>query len=260
MTVARWSAALALCGFVLLVPRSAPADLGLDVSPAKYEMEASAGQRQTIPITVRNTGADTVHIQVSLVDFTVGANGQYVFLPPGKNKYSMAPWVSLNPREFDVAPNTLTQVRVSVAVPAAASGEHSVIAFFQTRPTRKPGGVSFSERIAAKIYELVPNTLQLSGEVDDVSARTSPEGERYLVGFKNTGNAHVYLNGRIEVKQGSTVVERIEIPKQMLVERGGQRIVDVVGKKLQPGSYTAIALIDYGGPNLSGGEKTFTVR
>jgi len=260
MTVAKWSTALAVVTLALLVPRSAPADLGLDVSPAKYEMEIPAGQSQTVPITVRNTGADTVHIQVSLVDFTVGANGQYQFLLPGKNKYSMAPWVSLNPREFDIQPNTLTQVRVSVTVPAAATGEHSVIAFFQTRPTRKPGGVSFSERIAAKLYELVPNTLQLSGEVDDLSARPSPDGERYLVGFKNTGNAHVYLNGRIEIKQGSTVVERIELPKQMLVERGGERIVDVEGKKLGPGSYTAIALIDYGGPNLTGGEKTFTVR
>ncbi|HVA37592.1 MAG TPA: hypothetical protein VNJ51_08265 [Candidatus Dormibacteraeota bacterium] len=260
MTVAKWSAALAVIALALLTPRSAPADLGLDVSPAKYEMEVPAGQTQTFPITVRNTGGDTVHIQVSLVDFTVGANGQYVFLPPGKNKYSMAPWMSLNPREFDIAPNTLQQVRVSVAVPAGTTGEHSVIAFFQTRPTRKPGGVSFSERIAAKIYELVPNTLQLSGEVDDLSTHATPVGERYLVGFKNTGNAHVYLNGRIEVKQGSNVVERIDLPKQMLVERGGSRIVDVVGKKLAPGSYTAVALIDYGGPNLTGGEKTFTVR
>lgn len=244
----------------LLFPQSSRADLGLDVSPAKYEVQLPAGQTDTVPITVRNTGVNVVHVQVSIVDFSVGANGQYVFFRPGTNKFSAATWMSVNPREFDLPPNTLSQVRLSLSVPAQASGEHSAIVFFQTRPTRHQGGVSFSERIAAKIYELVPNTLRLTGEVDDVSAKSGADGERYLVGFKNTGNAHVYLNGRIEIKQGSTVLERIELPKQMLVERGGARVVDVVGKKLPPGSYTAIALIDYGGPNLTGGEKTFTVR
>ncbi len=245
---------------MLLLPQSSRADLGLDVSPAKYEVQLPAGLTQTVPLTIRNTGADVVHVQVTIVDFNVGTNGQYAFFRPGTNKYSAATWMSVNPREFDLQPNTLSQVRLSLTVPAQASGEHSAIVFFQTRPTRHQGGVSFSERIAAKIYELVPNTLRLAGEVDDVSSKSVSGGQRYLVGFKNTGNAHVYLNGRIEVKQGSKLVERLEMPKQMLVERGGARVIDVVGEKLPPGSYTAVALIDYGGPNLTGGEKTFTVR
>jgi hypothetical protein len=68
------------------------------------------------------------------------------------------------------------------------------------------------------------------------------------------------LSGRVEIRQGSQVVERIPFSQGLLVERGGKRLIDAGGKKLPPGSYSAVALIDYGGPNLVAGQTTFTVR
>ena len=238
----------------------APADLGLDVQPAKYELQASPGKAETIPITVRNTGGAAVHVLVTMSDFDVGTSGAMRFVEPGKGRYSLSKWSQVSPREFDLEPNAFTQVRFSVNVPQAASGEYSTLVFFQTRPTRRPGGVSFSERIASKVYEIVPESLKVGGEVEDVEAKPVPEGQRYLVGFKNTGNVHVYLNGRVEIKQGSQIVDRITMPAQMLVERSGSRIIDIVGKKLPPGSYSAVAYVDYGGPNLTAGQVKFTVH
>ena len=68
------------------------------------------------------------------------------------------------------------------------------------------------------------------------------------------------MSGRIEVKSGGQVVDRILMPKDMLVERDGKRIIEAVGKKLAPGSYSALALVDYGGQNLIAGQTTFVVR
>ena len=62
------------------------ADLGLDVVPAKYEMQASAGKSDTVPITVRNTSDVPIHILVSLNDYEIGTNGVLRFLDPGKGK------------------------------------------------------------------------------------------------------------------------------------------------------------------------------
>lgn len=237
------------------------ADLALDVSPAKYELQVPAGQSQTIPITIRNAGDAPVHVLASLSDFTVGRDGTYAFFDAGKTPFGMGKWVTVNPREFDLEPKAFMQVRFSVSIPSSATGEYSSIVFFTTRPTRRAGGgVSIAERVASKLYNIVPNTERFGGEIDDVSARADGESQKYTVGFRNTGNAHVYLNGRVEVKKDGQTVERVAMPKEMLVERSGKRLIEAVGKKLGPGSYTAVALVDYGGPNLIAGQTQFTVR
>lgn len=250
-----------IAGIVLAMTAPAPADLSVDVSPAKYELTTSPGKQETFPITVRNTSNATVHIVASLADYMVGPTGNYAFGPPGKSPYSLGKDITINPREFDIEPGSFTQVRFSVDVPAGASGEYSNLVFFTTRPTRKGGGLSIAERIASKIYVMIPESTRIGGEVDDVKAQTLSDGQHYLVDFHNTGNAHVYLSGRVEIKQGGTLIDRATFPQGLLVERAGKRLIDVVGtRKLAPGSYSVVALVDYGGPNLVAGQANITVR
>ncbi|HTW83016.1 MAG TPA: hypothetical protein VMD91_02975 [Candidatus Sulfotelmatobacter sp.] len=247
---------------VLGLAAAAPsaADLSVDVSPAKYELQTEPGKQETFPITVRNTSQAQIHIVASLVDYTVGRDGQYAFAAPGKGQFSLSKDITINPREFDVDPGSFTQVRFSVDVPAGANGEYSNLVFFTTRPTRHGGGLSIAERIASKIYVIIPDTTHIGGEIDDVRMQSAADGAHYLVNFHNTGNAHVYLSGRVEIKQGSAIVDRLTLPSGLLVERGGTRVVDILGKKLPPGSYSVVALVDYGGPNLVAGQTNVTVR
>jgi hypothetical protein len=245
---------------VLAAAYPAPADLSLDVAPAKIEEQLVPGTQQTIAITVRNTSDTPMHIQSTLTDFSVGPTGTYVFGKPGTNRYSLAAWASLNPREFDIPPNSFQLVRMTLNVPSAISGEYSGIAFFATRPPRHAGGgISFSERVASKVYGYA-SSVRFDGVVDDIAAKETGIGERFLVGFKNNGNAHTYLNGRIEIHKGSETVDRVAFDPMLLVERGGRRVIEAYSKKLAPGSYTALVLIDFGGPNLAGGQTSFTVK
>jgi hypothetical protein len=250
--------ATAVCAIALSAPSAA--DLSVDVSPAKYELQTAPGKEETFPITVRNTSAATVHIVASLADYALGPSGNYLFAAPGRTPYSLAKDISINPREFDIQPGAFTQVRFSLNVPASANGEYNNLVFFTTRPTRGGSGLSIVERIASKIYVLIPNTLKVAGEVDDVTTQAEADGEHYLVGFHNTGNAHVYLSGRVEIKQGAAIVDRVTFPAALLVERGGKRVIDAVGKKLPPGSYSVVAMVDYGGTNLVAGQANLTVR
>ena len=249
---------LAALGLALTTPSSA--DISVDVSPAKYELTTQPGKQETFPITVRNTSGAAVHIVASLSDYAVGPTGNYAFTAPGKSPFSLSKDISINPREFDIEPGSFTQVRFSVDVPASAAGEYSSLVFFTTRPTRHGGGLSIVERIASKIYVIIPDSTKIAGEIDDVKTQSLSDGQHYLVDFRNTGNAHVYLSGRVEVKQGGTVVDRISFPQGMLVERSGKRLIDAVGKRLDPGSYSVVALVDYGGPNLVAGQANLTVR
>jgi hypothetical protein len=249
---------IASLGLALAAPSAA--DISVDVSPAKYELTTEPGKQETFPITVRNTSNAAVHIVASLSDYQVGPSGNYQFAPPGKSPYSLSKGITINPREFDIEPGAFTQVRFSLDVPSTASGEYSNLVFFTTRPTRHGGGLSIVERVASKIYVMIPESTRIGGEVDDVKSQSLSDGQHYLVDFHNTGNAHVYLSGRVEIKQGGASVGRIAFPSGLLVERAGKRLIDVVGPKLAPGSYSVVALVDYGGPNLVAGQANITVR
>lgn len=247
---------------VVLAPSSVPASLGIDVAPAKLDISIPAGQAFNIPITVHNSSTSNVHVQATMVDFGVAPNGDYQIQRVGSRPYSLMKWASINPREFDLPANTTQQVRLSVSVPSGGvSGEYAGIVFFQTRPDRRAGNtVAFSARVATKIYDVVPNTQKMDGAISKMTAIRGLGGQSYRVLFKNTGNTHVYLRGTLEVKRNGSTVDRIVLPSEVLVERGGERLIEVTGKKLEPGHYSAIALVDYGGKAMTGGEISFDAQ
>lgn len=254
--------AAVLAGTVALIPVGVPAGVGLEVTPAKLDISIPLGLTQNIPITVHNNTTTPVHVQAQMVDFGLTKAGEYEFVKAGTKKNSLMRYAAINPREFDIAPNAFQQVKLSLVLPAAGlAGEYAGIVFFQTRPERHSGNaVSFSTRVASKIYESVPGTTKLAGAITNMVELPTPGGELYRVTFKNIGNQHVYLNGRVEVRRGSETVDKITMPSAMLVERGGERVIDVSGKKLRAGSYQAVAIIDYGAPKQIGGEVRFDAR
>jgi hypothetical protein len=249
-----------------LVPLSKPAwpdSFGIEVTPGKLEISVPAGATYNIPISVRNSSFDSTHVQATMVDYGVGLSGDYSFERIGSKPYSLMKWAAIKPREFDVPAGSSQQVQLTVSVPqgASLSGEYAGIVFFQTRPPRRSGReIAFSVRVAAKIYETIPGTVKLDGAISKMTATSNTKGETYRVLFKNTGNTHVYLHGQLTIQRGNGVVDTIQLANGELVERESDRLLNVSGKKLEPGSYQAIATVDYGGKTETGGEIAFDVR
>jgi len=239
-------------------PQPAHADLSLDVTPSQYEFAAAPGTMQTIPITVRNVGSVSAHVVVSLADVVSTKAGEAKFAPPGSSRYSSGKWSSVNPREFDLAPDAFTQVRYTVTVPSGASGEYATLAFFTTRPPRKPGGFGLAEAVASRLYVAVGD-LQQAGAVEAVVTSPTSSGRSYAVTLRNMGSMHEYFNGYIEVKHGSENVDKVTL-RRTLVGRGQSMVVDAQGKTLTAGTYDAIAIVDYGGKTRVAGKTTFVVQ
>jgi hypothetical protein len=253
----------ALCFAVAGITAATPQGLGIEVTPAKFELAIPPGTPPyNIPITIQNQSGATVHIVSTLTDFGVTKTGEYAFEKPGTRPYSLLRWATINPREFDLPAGSTQQVRMTLSVPKAMSlsGEYAGIVFFQTRPVRRAQSVSVSVRIATKVYATIPGTVKLAGAIAKMSASNAPAGEMYHVLFKNTGNAHVYVGGNLEIRKGSDLVERIPLQGSELVERGGERLIEAYGKALAPGKYQIIALVDYGGQTMTGGEIEFVKK
>lgn len=257
--------AIALLVSTLLTGAGAPAQtetagvLGISVSPAKLDLSTPVGTNYNVPVTVSSQSGSATHIQATMVDFTVDPSGGYKVSVPGTRLNSLMRWAAINPREFDLPGGTSQQVQLSLHVPddKSLSGEYAGIVFFQTRPVRRAGAVAFSARIATKIYLTIAGTERIDGAISKMNVVSEPRDEVYRVIFKNTGNMHVYLNGQLEVQKDGATVDRISLPGNELVERGGERLIEVSGKSLPAGKYQAIAMVDYGGKSMTGGEVAF---
>ncbi len=164
-------------------------------------------------MTIQNGSQTATHIQASMVDFGVLPNGQYQFEKVGARPYSLMRWAAINPREFDISPNTTQQVRVSFNVPQGElSGEYAGIVFFQTRPVRREHAVAFSIRVATKVYLTISGTTKIDGAIMKMTAGQTSSGENYHVLFKNTGNTHVYINGEVRIQKDGVTVDRLTLP------------------------------------------------
>jgi hypothetical protein len=239
-----------------------PLGLGITVTPGKFEAAIPLGSTYNLPVTVMNTGVGSVHILASMADFKLNLGGNYEWEKIGTSQWSLLRWASIRPREFDVPAGTSQQVQLTISMPSDPNlkGEYAGVVFFATRPERHGGGVAFSARVASKFYITVPNTVVFDGAITKMSSAKARGDQAYRVLFRNNGNAHVYIRGQVTVQKNGSVVDTIAMPDNMLVERGGERLIEVTGKKLDSGDYQAIATVDYGGKTETGGEINFTVH
>ena len=256
--------ALTMLGLVAAMTATASSDavLGVTVTPGKFEAAMPPGTTYNVPITVRNTSFASTHILASLADFGLSESGDYQFTKAGERPYSVLKWAAIRPREFDMAPNTTEQVELTLSVPddKALSGEYAGVVFFQTRPQRGNHGVAFSARVATKLYITIQGTEKVDGAITKMTSAKAPAGQMYRVLFKNTGNSHVYCRGQLIVQKDGAVVYQLPLADNLLVERGGTRMLQTLGKSLPAGNYQAIATLDYGGKTETGGEINFAVR
>jgi len=239
-----------------------PGGIGLAVAPGKIDLTVRPGAIANIPVTVRNDATLPAHIVLSIADFAIGDDGTYRYDAPGVKPMSLASWIAVRPREFDLPAQSFQQVQVSLLVPEGElSGEYAGVLLVQTRPSRERGSMAFSARFAAKVYATITGTARRDGRVDSVAADPDGAGnERYRIAFHNTGNTHLYLNGHVEIRRSGEIVQTLALPKNVLVERGGERHVQVTGARLAPAVYDIVAVIDYGGDQRTGGRIHFDAR
>jgi len=236
--------------------------LGVSVTPGKFEAAMPPGTTYNVPITVTNTSFNSTHILASMADFGLSVNGNYEFDKVGTHPYSILKWAAIRPREFDIPTNSSQQVELSLSVPSDQSlnGEYAGVVFFQTRPQRGSRGVFFSARVATKLYITISGTEKINGAITKMTSVKATGGQSYRIVFKNTGNTHVYTRGELTVQKDGAVVYQVPLPENLLVERGGERLIQVLGKSLKAGTYQAIATVDYGGRTQTGGQINFDVH
>jgi len=178
---------------------------------------------------------------------------------------SNSDWLEVSPQSFQLDAGEAQEVTFSIQVPPDAEGTYWGVIFIEgsPRPEQTEGATVLAiERFGVKIYETVPGTEVLSGEIKQVR-KIGNDPLSFEILFENTGNVQLRPSGRVDIAgRTGDLVKALPVEK-FYVLPGASRQVEVIdqGDSLSPGRYLALAVLDIGNPEyLLAGQLVFEVQ
>ncbi|MCS6903139.1 MAG: dockerin type I domain-containing protein [Candidatus Bipolaricaulota bacterium] len=239
------------------------------ISNIEFDLALPRGASETLAFQLINNEADPLEIQISLADWDRDLHGENRFYPPGTLPRSAAGWLSVSPVRFDLARNEQREVKFSLRVPRDIEGTYWAAILVEASPKQtqpQPGTtVVVRRRFAVKVFQTPPGTGKREGRITmlDVRGLNPPN---VWVEFENRGTVHVQrVTGRVEIRdeKGSTV-DKIEFDSFPTLPGAKRQLKVTSGRKkgdlLPPGRYAVVAILDYGGESLAGGQYILRIQ
>lgn len=230
------------------------AQTGVGVSPPRAVYEAVPGQVIEGSVFVDHPGrTGAMRVNAFLNDVLVGPDGEPVYLDPGAQPRSLAPWMSYAPLSFALEPKEVREVRYTIRVPEdAADGTYWAVLFFDSGPLEESEargvGVRMRVRVGHVIYVNVGRVTR-AGRVEGLRYRP-PEGRnpaQVRIKFRNTGNGLMRLSGRVELRDAEgRVVARARVHNAASLPQMAYEIGAALDRTPPPGRYVALVRLDYG--------------
>jgi hypothetical protein len=258
-----WS--LAACAALAAVPASA---LRFAATLDSIKVQAEPGRTVTRTFQLRLAEDEQrTRFHSHVEDFWHSEDGtQSFYRPAGTLERSCGSWVTLNPVEQAVDPGKSLDVRLSVAVPAAAApgGYWCALTVDQlVDPLAAPAGVAvqFLASISVGIFVYLP-PIERAARVLDVELT----GAEARVRLQNEGNAPLAVEGRLELLRpgSSEIVATVTFPRTtLLLEPANRRWITVPlppAAELPAGRYLVRAIIDIGLDHYVGVQREMEIR
>lgn len=259
-----------LAALILLAARPAAAQVSVEVSPLRVELQASPGATTTQAVTISNAGKETLRVRGRVTDWDLSRDGspQFEGVASG-GRYSATGWIRIAPPEQLVDPGQQALVRFTLAVPADATpaGYRTGILFefLPGGPGARAGGadVQFRSRIATLIYVNVGQP-PADVELTDLRIQASARETQVIATLNNTGRRTVRTRGTLTLydEAGRKVRERTVPDVPLLPEREREVAIPAADASglLGAGRYRVEVRIDVGMPAVIVGETTLTVE
>ncbi len=213
--------------FLLLL--SAYAQMGIGVSPPRFDLTLPPGGEVTRTLTIFSREGEAQQIVPAVHDWLMDANDRIEWLPPATIPYSAAQWLEMTLDPFALQGHATKTVRFTLRLPedAGLNGTYwtAIALATEARPHTDAQGKVFATRVRAMVivYVTVQGTEQPGAELQGVTVVTGEEdGRRFLVAdVANTGNVYLRLNGELRiVDSAGEVVRRAQLPERVLLREG----------------------------------------
>lgn len=254
----------------LLCAAPAQAQISVEVSPLRLELQGNPGGTTTQAITVSNAGKEAVRVRARVSNWELSKDGAPQFEGAAETSpYYATEWTRIAPPELIVEPGKQGTVRFSMAVPADAppAGYRTSVLFefgpAAGDPVARAREVQFKSRIATLIYVNVGQPAA-AVELTDLQVKRTPEQTSVVATLKNTGKRTVRTKGSLFIydKSGAAVRE-VPVPDVPVLPESERDVAivafDAAKTPLPAGEYRVEVKIDAGLPALIVGETTMKV-
>ncbi len=253
----------------------------LSLDPILVEKTIRAGQTLTQVINLDNSDKyNTIVLQVATADIKEDLSGVYHLRPPGSYAHSLTEYIEVSPTKLSIPPGGTAEVLVTIAIPRGSFGGRYGAVTFTVVPEMMEteadqlGATLFTFQIAS-FFEIVLEGSNLRREAYVESLSVSPSGDfpalRPFVGrdavvftaaVNNTGNVHIVTRGSLllTTPDGRTVARYpLGGGRGVILPSAVVQLQTVIPKNINPGDYTARAVIEYGGRRPLIATTNFTV-
>jgi hypothetical protein len=240
-----------------LAPAGAAAQLAVYPALVEFEAGPAVGLRT---LTVENQGDGSMEVRVYLSDYDRDPDGDHIYIPYGEHEHSCTGRLQAFPDQLSVESGERGEIRLRLE-----EGEGSCwgLVFVEKR-TLTPSGITVAQRIAVKVLAQ-PASASREGRVVGVAVDTVG-GRAVVVGFENEGARALDVEGEVEIRDLAGDIVRVVAVERFHALPGRQRQVRVKLDEaslgdgvLAPGKYVLVAILDFGGDYLAGGQAILDV-
>lgn len=264
------STLIAAAAALLFATAPAVAQMSVEVSPLRVELQVVPGATSTQAITLTNTGKEGVRVRAILTDWDLSRDGapQFEGVAEG-GRYTAKDWLRIAPPEFVVEPGKEAVVRYSLAVPQGVdpAGYRAGVLFefgpVGGDPVARARSVQLKSRIATLIYVNVgqpPAALDLT----DLAYRATGGETRVIAVLKNPSRRTIRTKGTLVVYDTrGAVIREVPVPDAPVLPESEREVAIPLTLNdqpaLSPGDYRVEVKIDAGLPALIVGETTVKI-
>ena len=228
----------------------------LSMGPTIMDFKLDRGQsgRQTFNIINKKNKHYT--FKMNIKDYVRDSAGNYQFMDPGKNPYSLSEWITFDKTSVEVAPGERATVVITVTVPdneEAAKAMRWAMVLAETVSDEEDTKKNTKDNVQMQMNKAVSTGIHvfleppgLPKELKMLSVNGLNDST-YRVLCQNTGATKLNCKFSLEFSSPSTgAKDKIEVD-DVGIFPGQQRFVDMkIPSSLKPGKYVAVALIDAG--------------
>lgn len=263
-------------GAALVAP--APARAQISVDQVEVFLAPGLPNRQTAVVNVANVGDKPIQATLYINDWDRDLTGDTRFFPVGQVTQSCRDRVQIFPTALRLEPRSEQAVRITYSGPDSLRQACWNVVFVEMADLQPVQGrvVQYVLRAGVKIY-VEPAGLTRDGAVEDmriaphtltrdeltkVPAGVAVDSARSDVSllFRNHGGIQIRPVGRVEIRrQDNSLASTVNVD-EFPVLPGAERRLLVPLPTLPAGKYIAIALLDFGGAEIAGGQVEFERR
>ena len=253
---------------------------GIRVQPLRLTTDLEVNQSITKIITVVNNSNDPVTVELSRVDFDLSELGSLQFASPGSTTHSMGDWFTI-PAEIQLDPGEERDISIVITRQSEASltsywaaivinaGNTQITEAMELNLTYVIGIVqqdpSYSGGKGRIVDMEVAKAAQMPNVMDEEANSDTEQNDNCLLAvsvvFRNESETVLNTNTQITIldQMGNTVTTNMLVDSLILPEHERVLSANFYTCDWEPGSYLALAVVDYGGDNPVGGQWTFEI-